>query len=87
MIMFGMCRCPGVFKTAQSGCGAALHPVVKSFEIDGGRSRVLAYWECNSRECNFKDFLHDRLPKPQLALEAISAEAGFKVSEEQAPKV
>ena len=71
-------RCPGVFKTAKSGCGAALLPVVESFTLDEGQSRM-AYWQCGTRDCHFREFLHERLTKPQLALEAISAEEGFKV--------
>ena len=72
------CRCPGVFKTAQTSCGEALLPVVESFTLENGQSRI-AYWQCGNRECHFKEFLHDRLIKPQVALEAISAEEGFKV--------
>ena len=73
-----VCRCPGVFKTVQSGCGLPLQPVVESFTLDGGQSRM-AYWQCGNRECHFREFLHERLTKPQVALEAISAEKGFKV--------
>lgn len=73
-----VCRCPGVFKTALSGCGLPLQPVVESFTLDGGQSRM-AYWQCGNHECHFREFLHERLTKPQVALEAISAEEGFKV--------
>ena len=53
-------------------------PVTTSFTLENGQAR-LAYWQCGNRECHFREFLPDRLTKPQVALEAISAEEGFKV--------
>jgi hypothetical protein len=74
-----LCRCPGVFKTAQTGCGAPLHPVQKQIQLEDGRIRVVAYWACDSPSCDFRDVLHDRLEMPRVALEAISAKRGFQV--------
>ena len=68
-----------MFKTAQTGCGAPLHPVQKQIQLEDGRMRVVTYWACDSPSCNFRDVLHDRLEMPRVALEAISAERGFQV--------
>lgn len=59
------CRCPGVF--SGQGCGAALR-----FKRSGER----AFWGCSRwPDCDYREGPTDRLPSPQVALEALSTQA------------
>ena len=72
-------RCPGVFKTAQTGCGAPLRPWARSVTLEDGRAHVFEFWACEGAGCDFREVLPSRLKAPQLALEAVSAAEGFQV--------
>ena len=72
-------RCPGVFKTAQTGCGAPLRPWARSVTLEDGWAHVFEFWACEGAGCDFWEVLPSRLKTPQLALEAVSAAEGFQV--------
>ena len=40
---------------------------------------MFEYWACEDPGCDFREVLPGRLKTPQLALEAVSASAGFQV--------
>jgi hypothetical protein len=75
------CRCPGIFKTVDKGCGGKLVPLRRLVPQDNsGPAELIECWSCEKYpQCDFKEFIQKRLYIPQVSLEAVDRET-FKVA-------
>ena len=75
----GLCRCPGVFKNGRQECGGILQFQVRFYDVPGHNEQdMVTFYQCSQHDCDYREWLPQRKPKPLLSFEATSPET-FKV--------